>query len=809
MLPIPLVATVLLDLLRLQLLSVSRNEGQSSQGQSTGDLWIDACLDAATLAHHREIPKTRIFDWKWCPSLSQHGEGGGAMFFNAIALTAHQLASKRAQLGKRNPIRHWWSLPMYQSDRPFVGPDGEQCRPSIVSVPIHAFGRRRIDELPPHFHPLPSSVASTISTCLETQQCRNGTYGASLEDAASTNLSHSGLKRQLQTQLQFPVPVIHTNGFDFNCLDTDYICWESFATTAEICESEDLHSAISQSMIYMRQQFLAQPHLRMALGLTKTAGHITLTRADAMGVEHATFDSQSGWGVLETVRLALGFAIADDETLGHHPGFVLEEQHCLRYVDPPTKSRFMKDRGPVFVPSTIGVMTKASWLAPENVQDADNVGDSNGQEKELGDGDTKGTAQDMKRCRVPFFFTVTENGDRYYLDYPVRTCDELSGRMTRVWCAYRQLRRLDEIPDSVDERDRATAVEQLQAGKEVFVGPYALKIQNDAVDSVASRENLVMKIKEAVEREGGSRTGASYILPPERIHTNGNVIKLVRGFETSDDIPSAVCESQQRVEVVTISLYKRRLSQYHCFGEVARAIADALRAIQWLESKGWLHRDISDGNLLLAWESLSSFSEPFSPHPKVVLCRRPPSNPEGVCGLLHDFDMSGVVNDTTGFDRENPIGTLPYIAISVLAGAARQRMTVDDLQSVFYVAYLFAFDHGPPHDEIFYPKALPPRMRGVPVYPELIREWTQRNAPFSLGAMKNMFFQYSREWYPERIPFTPDEASTFLGNWPDRTPRLEESEHCTPNRNVDIQKVIDTVDHTLSGDVFVQFILQS
>ena len=66
--------------------------------------------------------------------------------------------------------------------------------------------------------------------------------------------------------------------------------------------------------------------------------------------------------------------------------------------------------------------------------------------------------------------------------------------------------------------------------------------------------------------------------------------------------------------------------------------------IEWLRSHGWLHRDISDGNLLLAREDPSVFNEPFYPEPGILLCRRPTSSPKGVFGLLHDFDMADLVD---------------------------------------------------------------------------------------------------------------------------------------------------------------------
>ncbi|EAU82816.2 other/FunK1 protein kinase [Coprinopsis cinerea okayama7 len=640
----------------------------------------------------------------------------------------------------------------------------ERCRPAIVSVPIHAFGKRSPPALPPHFHslePCVSKIQSPLSPIRLKKQIgsfpSNVTEMEPEPERVTCDCTLLTLQRQLQQQLLSPLPHLpDVDGFDFTCIDTDYICWKSFATTAEIGKSDDFRASLSQSMIYMQQQCLAQPHLRSVLGLTKSPDRITLTRADAMGVEHGTFDVRSGWGVVETVRLALGFAIADDETLGHLPGFELQEQRCLRYVDPPAKSQFMKNRGPIFSPTSIGVATKTSWSIAELTgedEDADNLEDDAEQEKP--NDFEENAREDMKCARVPLFFTVSRSGDRYYLDFPIHIHGAF-GRMTRVWCAYRQLSRHDQIAELVDERDRGKAEAELKSGKEVYCGPYALKIQNDSVDSVASREKLVAKIKEAVDKEAKEGTGAMFILAPEQTYNNGNITKLVRGFETCET-PLAARGCSQREEIITVSLFKRTLSQYKSFGEVARAIADGYRAIKWMESKGWLHRDISNGNLLLANEEPSSFSEPFSPHPNILLCRRLPSNPANVYGLLHDFDTSGVVNDPSPLDKNNPTGTAPYIPLRILWALGGPRAGSDDAQSLFFVAYLFPFDNEPPA-EIF--------SRNWPEQSLRRRSWD-----------KFITALYKCLWLPDPT-----------------------GQCCTPLWEVDIQSVIDSLDAFIASD---------
>jgi hypothetical protein len=46
----------------------------------------------------------------------------------------------------------------------------------------------------------------------------------------------------------------------------------------------------------------------------------------------------------------------------------------------------------------------------------------------------------------------------------------------------------------------------------------------------------------------------------------------------------------------------------------------------------------------LAREDPSTFNEAFYSEPGIILCRRPTSSMAGIYGLLHDFDMAGLVD---------------------------------------------------------------------------------------------------------------------------------------------------------------------
>ena len=105
-------------------------------------------------------------------------------------------------------------------------------------------------------------------------------------------------------------------------------------------------------------------------------------------------------------------------------------------------------------------------------------------------------------------------------------------------------------------------------------------------------------------------------------------METLRGFREGEVPPAVANKFIRRQEFVSVSLYKRTLGSYRSIGEVARAVADGFRgafdslpiylsfphcsysAIVWLDKHGYIHRDLSEGNLLLAQESPTSFTRP-------------------------------------------------------------------------------------------------------------------------------------------------------------------------------------------------------
>jgi hypothetical protein len=121
----------------------------------------------------------------------------------------------------------------------------------------------------------------------------------------------------------------------------------------------------------------------------------------------------------------------------------------------------------------------------------------------------------------PVFFRIDDR--RYFLDYLAQGRRSITGRQTRVWCAYLELKaedvdRLEGKGDrdhafpSIHEDDMAEAKALLTSKSKVFVGPYALKIQYADMDSPAMADGIVETIRNQIQQDPER---GKYLLVPE------------------------------------------------------------------------------------------------------------------------------------------------------------------------------------------------------------------------------------------------------------------------------------------------------
>ncbi|RDX50452.1 hypothetical protein OH76DRAFT_1512252 [Lentinus brumalis] len=316
---------------------------------------------------------------------------------------------------------------------------------------------------------------------------------------------------------------------------------------------------------------------------------------------------------------------------------------------------------------------------------------------------------------------------RFYLDYLVDSRGSLTGRHTVVWSAFRE----------VDACDPSICEEHLGSSGRVYVGPYALKMYYADMGSRAQKTDIEHFVKQHAHQDG-----AKYVLLPERTWRGEFVHQSVRGFAHEGDVPETVRRKMIiRREIVSMSPLKRTLAQY--------------QTVQWLYSIGVLHRDISNGNILLASEEPSTFIHPQErtviplseePRAKITLVRRKNHEPTGVVGLLHDLDMAGGVNppaeECSPTARKFPTGTLPYMSVDVLQSRRRFHRVQDDMQSVFFVAYLFAFTYGAPAT-FTYPFQKPSHGHR---WPTEINSWAFGPNLDMLGSIKSSFFSIAEKW---------------------------------------------------------------
>ena len=326
---VPSAAVALLALLRYGIITVKPildGDTLSSPVVAVAeDLWVHACADAASASLCQSHQDTK-YEWTWNLPTGQEHEA--ALFLNALAVLGANATKQQ------NAICHFWST-RFKPDSPFIGYFGQDLRPDIICISTRAFQRSdqptvlRHHKIDPFIlshlqkHSLPTNVSPPART-------------ASPEPTAplstSTVPTCDQLVDMLRTSLQEPLPRLDQyQEFSYDSVNTDYICWEGFASTGDVKQTDTL-AAITQSMIYMKHQRLAQPYLRSVIGLAITGREFSLTRADTMGVEHITLDITKDSGALEMVRAAMGFALANDITLGCLPGFELCEKTCRRFA---------------------------------------------------------------------------------------------------------------------------------------------------------------------------------------------------------------------------------------------------------------------------------------------------------------------------------------------------------------------------------------------------------------------------------------------------------------------------------------------
>ncbi|KAI0752581.1 hypothetical protein C8Q80DRAFT_1267111 [Daedaleopsis nitida] len=501
-------------------------------------------------------------------------------------------------------------------------------------------------------------------------------------------------------------------------LDQSYVCWPAIRFSGVNRPEDQSRSArISQALANMRRQRSTQPFLRFVLGLALTKSEAVLLRADSIGTERCSMVMSTTEGVFDLVRLALALTVGDDRYLGVHPQIQLRESvreiktvttatRKRRASSAPEDSERYAKRSARAAPTG---STEALVLEPENpevesaqllpkVQETDSA--------QIVDG-TPMLGPHYDRYREAAFITV--GGDTYFLHSLIDDRGSLVGRMSRIWLAYKHVKNpTDGLAHPEDQAGGGSSAE-------IYVGPYALKLYNADRDSQARKHNIIQTLKDEATDKGKRFV---LVLVPESITELSSVVTSVRGF-SSISAYKQVCQDQRispidRQEILTVSLCKRTLAQAKDCKEALYAFRDALQGMLYLERRGYLHRDISLGNILLGKDEPDllqvpgpltvSVFESASPTTSSIFEATTARNlkfvpreadPRDAHGVLHDLDMAGLVIPEKvkddGSIADFRTGTPPYMSINVCLGG--EHKLLDDLQSWFYAVYLYPFTH--------------------------------------------------------------------------------------------------------------------
>ncbi|KAG6918213.1 hypothetical protein DXG01_015806 [Tephrocybe rancida] len=490
-------------------------------------------------------------------------------------------------------------------------------------------------------------------------------------------------------------------------LDSSRVCTAGILMPGET-KQDDMVSTVVQCAVHIRHQQNAQPWLTFSLGLLMTEDGFGLLRADALGLEECSFSKETGRGVIETIRLALGIILATDQELGAHPGFTFRE------VETPS-SALMPEKGSNPEPPKKRLKKLQSDPLVYRHREVNFI-----------------TLAHNKLHLAPFDLRSDVLGKHtYYARYLLHQSSSIVGRRSRVWCVYKET---DNPPNM-----HLTPVPDISTTSLVFSGPYALKFSCADVGLHTYKNDVISKI---------SKAQVEHVLVPTHVWYLGKISSIIRGFAvgaSSEITPDNLV--MEREEVVTITALKRTLSQFSDMKDFVNGVIGALKDEEVYSEPPFLPSAarLANGTVL-----------------NITLLRREPVSIGGGGGL-HDLDMAGC-SDLIPTPPVIPIPSLlekiQYLQQKLEASSAMDRsgQTPDPslisseniqkattqspyqephpLQSVFFVLYLAMYNFDGPAENCF-PKKPPKAPLKIPE--GWADTWDTRRS--SMSSWRAMFFQ--------------------------------------------------------------------
>ncbi|KAJ7660052.1 hypothetical protein B0H17DRAFT_1337395 [Mycena rosella] len=660
-----------------------------------------ACTHAAIQANEAVTPSKPSppdpYRWKWCLTV-EASETATALFLNVVAIAAHAADIRSGKAQYHLPSIRFVTLPNPQRALPLSnGSTAQDCRPDVVAFDCAAFCQA------------PNPIAPTNRFLLGTSPFEY-------------------IRKKLPTLLQFTPAHMSANGSavvafeewfstqeSCNYLDMSRFCWPEVQLTAE-AKLSDLHDAILQELVYMRQQRRIQPWMRSIIGLVITTKIIGVLRADTLGVAQCIVGNMKP-------------SSSDTKTLG--------PPHLKSEVGGSSKKRASK----AAVYSDLDVFA-AEDPAEDMVEyihrtvrfirlRGDHIHYSN-----------DGTKQDIT----------------YYVHHLVHDNGSLVGRCPRIFCVSRET----ESQDAVRR----------------FVGPYALKVYYADHASDCYKYDLIDQARKAQVKKVLLPTWEWRY--GDALSIRGFSPDLVKEYteKATAIVPTVVSNREEVFAQSDLKRLLVQCSGHDEFEQAFVDFAEAIASLAEEDlvhrdlsiGNVLLSQDAPCPPDFFSDAAASAEALIGTP---VAFTQRPLEQRMG--GLIHDMDMAGRVHhlpekapidDSESNDSEllamlidaeqperpaQPVGpkkgfrtgTPPFMAIGLLIDGP-PHLVAHDLHSLLFVLALFFWSHPTFRSDVPFPQPVPTRSR---TWPQDVLRWANPPVDFSpaeLGHMKRAFFSNPR-----------------------------------------------------------------
>jgi hypothetical protein len=308
----------------------------------------DAVKFAAIQARNCTAQDDKRYTWTWSAAIdsgSGRKEDETAFLLNIISIAAYTVAvniqssfTSDEHESPRRPVVRFITLPYPNAALPLSKDEEQECRPDVIALRSDAFfpvGDKgastpwRYTRSKNEFTILREKFPLLFSFCsskfLARNEDREATYGGG-SDPAFEEWYRDQESRTMA--------------------DLSRVCWPEVEHAIESKLSNN-SEALMQTLLYMRVQRRSQPWLRSVVGLFMTKSLLGILRSDAVGVEQCIVNKSTSRGVLDTIRICLGLALASDTERGYHPFFELAQTQSLNPLHRDTLRQFSLPLAPL------------------------------------------------------------------------------------------------------------------------------------------------------------------------------------------------------------------------------------------------------------------------------------------------------------------------------------------------------------------------------------------------------------------------------------------------------------------------------